>query len=420
MAKKKVEMSEASTSMIDDLMNCVRTTLGGLSADEAKEKARGVLIPTFAERYLRDSNVYFVEKIEMYEGGYASGKSSYGFHVGASFIDAGGAFFIIDTENKTSFKTVESNIGKARVDTGRVQLLQTGSMYSPEAKKDKDDVADHLKSWQSVLTALLAYIREKDTKDPVFILVDSMLGAAGAEAFAMLEEEGQFQGRSTVDMAQAASLAKYFKSLSGQMIGLPVLVAFTNQLTKKIQVGGYQRPGAEEWTSPGGEKPKMASHLILQFRQGKKEETVEEAGKEINIKIKKNSFGGEERSIKVSFSYMHMKDATGEVALDDAGHPIRMVEWDWIEATGKLLQEAFVEKEHLSQDARKTFKLTSPRANKFDCEALGLQAVSHKELGAAFEANPDVMRQVELITKMGIQYFNVMGAAPEYGEHGDE
>jgi RecA/RadA recombinase len=417
--KKRVVMGSKSTGMIDDLLDSMRKNLGGLSPEEAKEKARGVLIPTYAERYARDSNVYFVEKIEMYAGGYGSGKSSYGFHVGCAFVDAGGLFVIIDTENKTSMKTVESNMGKHRIDTGRVWLIQTGTMYNAAPdKKDKkksaeDEVKETIDSWQAKLKELLTAFKEKNLGIPIYVLVDSMLGAAGAEAFAALEATGEIQGRSSIAIAQAASLATYFKALTGLMLGVPVLVAFTNQANQKISMDGKPVYG-DGLSIPGGEKPKLASHLMLHFIRGGSEETTSEAGREVIIKVRKNSFGGEERSIRVSFAYDHLKDEAGEVMLDSEGHPIRVVNWDWTEATGKLLAASFVEKDHLNAEARKSFIITSPRAKRFNCPQLNLTDADFVELGRAFESNPEVMALVERIPKMGTQYFNVIaGVQPD-------
>jgi hypothetical protein len=405
MAKKKPTDQNAA---IDALFGSIHDNLGGMSPQEFADSVRGVPIPTFAERYIRDGDMYLTGKIEQYVGGYASGKTSYGEHVGSTFLDNGGYFIIIETENKFSHLTLEANIGSERYNCGRLRIIEAGSMYT--AKDDKD-VEACMRSWQTSLFNIIDGIRAGGIQKPFYILVDSILGAAGAEVQAEVDETGQTQGRSTSGLAQAASLSRFFSAFSPKLRGLPVLVGFTNHGKDKVDMGMPTR--GDKRTFPGGNGPKFASSLVLWFTRLGAEVSVETAGRDIEIGVYKNSFGDESRKISLGFQYNNLFDEAGQVILDEEGNPKRRVKWDWTDASGRLLESAFIEKKLLSADAREVLDIVSPRANRFTSKELGINDATHAELGAAFEANPEVMRKARLIPKLGFQSFKKLKCLEE-------
>lgn len=407
MAKKKPVLSE--DDRMGQLFNNVATKYGGMNTEELVDNCSGFAIPYYSERYVRDSNVYITGKIEMYVGGQGSGKTSYGFHVANQFIDMGGYFFMIETENKLSPVSMEANLGTERFKSGRVQFISAGSVDM--AIDDKKEEQQYLQSWQSVLSGIIKMIRDQKLHHlPVYILVDSLLGASGSESRKEYEAEGQSAGRSTSDMARAASITRFLSNLVVELKGTNILVGFTNHGKTKIQMGGMPVVGSKE-SIPGGDSIGFHCSLILWFSRGGKEGDVSTAGRNIKIGCFKNSFGGEERKVYVGFRYDHIRDAEGNVVKNEEEEYTRVVRWNWHEATGGLLRlfcHRTSEQSPLgSQESRHLINLTGSN-KKLVCPELEVREVDFEALGRALEQHPGVEHHIRSFPRLGICQYPVI------------
>lgn len=421
MTKKKTKTKGKQTLTENELMgqlfNNIGSKFGGMNTAAMENNCTGYPIPYYSERYIRDSNVYITGQVEMYVGDPGSGKSSYGFHVASGFLDVGGYFFFIETENKVSPVTLRANLGAERYDSGRVQLIPAGSV---DMETDEDDEDKSSQSWQGVLSGVIAQIREqKLQKLPVYILVDSLLGAAGSESRKEYQEEGQSKGRSTSDMARAASITRFIANLVADLRGTNILVAFTNHGKKQIDMSGRPVMGTGR-SIPGGDSIIFHCSLVLWFAKGGKEGDVRTVGRAVRIDCHKNSFGGEERKLGISFRYDHVRDPeTGEYIMDKNNEYIRRVYWNWHAATGKLLG-SFCCKDNnddklSSAESRKLINLHS-KGGKFTCPELELseegdtsgQDRSQNGLGLALEAHPDVEKHIRGFPRLAICQYPII------------
>lgn len=406
MAKKKAQPTEDDS--MKQLFSNIAVKFGGMNTEQLVDNCSGFEIPYFSERYLRDSNVYITGKIEMYVGSQGSGKTSYGFHVANQFLDLGGYFFLIETENKLSPVSLEANLGKERFSSGRVQFIPGGSV---DMEVEGDDVDAHLQSWQSAVSGIIKELRkQKLTHLPVYILVDSLLGAAGSESHKEYLEEGQSKGRSTSDMARAASITRFLANLAQDLRDTNILVGFTNHGKTKIQMGGMPALGNEK-SIPGGDSIGFHCSLILWFDRGGKDGDVNTVGRNIRIGCYKNSFGGEERKVNVGFRYDHIRDAEGNVMVNDEEEYTRVVRWDWHGATGDLIK-LFC---HRNSDYSKlgstvSRKLISLQGSnkKLVCPELEVKEVGPAELGQALEQHPDVEHLIRSFPRLGVCQYPVI------------
>lgn len=329
MAKKEVPES--------DRMKCLMTNVaqkcGGITLGELKSRIAGLPIPYYSERYTRDGNIYIVGQIEMYVGGYGSGKSAYGFHVAQCFLDAGGLFFLVETEHKISPVSLEANLGTERFNCGRVQFIQCDTINA-QKEKGEDAIID---SWQGVLTNIVKMVKAQKLENvPIYILVDSLLGPPSDQLAEKIKTEG-VASTDTTNLQRAQNIEKYLSTLCSSIAGTNILIGFTNHGKNKVSMGGMPQRG-DERSFPGGVAAAFRCALVLWFERRSKEVMIETAGRTINISVWKNSFGGEERQVEVGFQYDLMRDSKGEVVTDEFGHPRRMVTWDWNRATGDLLE----------------------------------------------------------------------------------
>ena len=409
MTKKKAKAKQSLTEneLMGQLFNNIGDKFGGMDTAELATNCAGYKIPYYSERYIRDSNVYITGKIEMYVGDPGSGKSSYGFHVGSEFIDDGGYFFFVETENKISPVTLRANLGAERFESGRVQFIPAGSV-DMETGDDDDD--KNSQSWQGIVSGIIAHLRKEKLQHlPIYILVDSILGAAGSESRKEYFEEGQSKGRSTSDMARAASITRFLSNLASDLRDTNILVAFTNHRKEKIAMGG--KPVLGDKTSiPGGSSLIFHCSLVLMFMKGAKEGDMQTVGRAVRVSCYKNSFGGEERRMSLSFRYDHVTDAEGNFIMDKDDEYIRLVYWNWHAATGQLLRDfcckdGFDEKVS-SAVSRKLINLHY-KGGKFTCPELDMvedsdQPLTAEALGKALEAHPDVEKVIRGFPRLAI------------------
>lgn len=412
--KKKVD----GKSLVGGFVSMIKDKTGGMTPKEAEEATYGVPIETYGEQYLRDSNVYLTGKTEMYVGGFGSGKTSYGLHVGSRFLDWGGMFFFVETENKMSPLSLKANIGPERFESDRVVFIPASR--STEAKKTKGtkteaEELEHILSWQNTVKDIVTGIKKDvDLREvPVYVLVDSILGAPSAESRKEYDESGGFTGRSTAGMAQASSITDFLKNMTADLRDTNITVGFTNHGKTQVQMGGMPSFG-DDRRFPGGASIGFHCSLVLWFERVGKISSADEFGRKVRLSVYKNSFGGEERDIRLDTVYRHAKDENGEVVHVN-GAPLREVEWDWHGATGDLLSQFCSKSESsnkMSSAASRAALKLDKKAGKYICPALGLDKATSAELSRAFAENEEVRRKVLDVQKMGIGQYRTIDPYP--------
>jgi RecA/RadA recombinase len=416
--RKVPELSE--DDRIAQLFGNVANKYGGIEGKDIDKVCSGLPISTYAERYVRDSNVYITGKIEMYVGGQGSGKSSYGFHIANTFMDAGGLFFLVETENKMSPLTLKANIGQHRYESGRFQLVQCGSV---DMETEGDDEDSHLQSWQEAISGIVSNLRSLNLTDmPVYILVDSLLGASGSESRKEYNEEGLARGRSTSDMARAASITRFLSNLAVDLRETNILVGFTNHGKTKIQMGGMPM-GGDGKSIPGGDSIGFHCSTIMWFERGAKESDVKTSGRNVKISCFKNSFGDDTRKLKVGFRYDNVRDEEGNPILGPDNDYVRTVHWNWHAATGFLVK-SFCSKENYDDkvscaESRKLITLHN-RKGRLDCEEMNAENLTMEEFGMLLEEHPEVEKKIRAFPKLGVSQYPLLDRLTEDSESSED
>lgn len=363
---------------------------GGITIGDMKSNKAGLSIPYYAERYLRDSNVYLVGQIEQYVGGYGSGKSAYGFHVAQRFIDAGGLFFLVETESKTSALSMEANLGKERVATGRVRVIECETI-----NQVKGDDEEFIKSWQGIISEIVHTIKKnKLEKVPIYILLDSILGAPSAESCKNIDESGVVAA-STVHLRRASAVSEYMTKLCKDISGTNILLGFTNHGKDKINIGGMPSRG-DPRTFPGGAALAFRCSLVLWFDRGGKDVKADTAGRDTRLSVYKNSFGDESRNINVAFQYDLLRDEKGDIILDEYSNPSRTVVWEWHEATGELIYSISDESGSMKIKIGSDARLIAKNVLKL------LKTEDVREIGKTFERSEEAKQMLKMHARTNV------------------
>ncbi|HDL85246.1 MAG TPA: hypothetical protein ENH11_02795 [Candidatus Acetothermia bacterium] len=405
MAKKKSKDNDKqdTTSLIGGVLNTVKR-------ETTKGESGGVELRSFAERWLMDSNVVRFGELCMYAGDPASGKSQYMSNMAALFVRAGGAAEIIDTEHKSNAAaSIIPNVGEDVYYSDRFGFSTAGSIdVVREAKKgDPDAQEEHQKAWMAMLTQRVKAIKNTpELKDmPIFLGIDSLLGAASSESRKKYDEgDGAIGGRTATGMARAASLTEWFANFSTDLAGTNITVAFTNHGKTKIDMGGPPSYGKKPKHIPGGDAPQFHSSTILYFTRGAPVKKMSVGGRSVYISVRKNSFGDDQRQLQVTFYYDILKDANDVVVRDENGNPMRKLLWDWDEATADLLKRFCLDEKKRIGAARAVFPGLSMSNGRVSCKTHNIEGVTPTEFGRFIMKNDELYQKIMEIPRLTIHH----------------
>lgn len=429
MAKKK-SVTESALSVLDG----VSRGFGGLTLSEAEKIVRGVPIRNYAEQWLYDSSVYELGQIEIYVGEQGSGKSSHGFHVATSFLDHGGFFFFIETENKVSFESVKQCLdtdgesGKPpvkRSHLSRIRYYPAALMAEEELdKKKKSKNKSKIESaegeeeleelaWMTKANELVDIIRSdpKLHKVPCYIFVDSLLGAPNASArAAFAEADGSINPANNLGMGRAKQIEAWMTNITSKIRGMPILIGFTNHGKPEINMGGIPSYGPPKLTQPGGTATGFHPARVIQFKRGGNESDASADGSAVWLTITKNTGGTERRALPVTFKVRNQVDANGDLILvremgSDIDEVVRILDWRWMEATAELLKEYCAKGTESKRATAESKKLISleVRGGMYRCEELGVSGVSPSVFGTVVSESPEFIAQLGRCPKLNVQ-----------------
>ena len=409
MAKKK-----------QDFNSLLQKTMGIVTKEDSKkEGSKGVELRAFAERWLYDSNIIRFGEIYQFAGDPGSGKSQHMFNLAAGFIRAGGVAEIIDTEHKSNPEaSIIPNIGEDIYYGGRFGFSTAGSIDAVKAAKKGDDEAaqEQDKAWMVMLKERVDAIKASPelAAIPIFIGVDSMLGASTDESRDKYEAAGgSVGGRTATGMSRAAGLTEFLSNFVTDLAGTNITVAFTNHGKKKIAMGGKPSFGGPEIQIPGGESPTFHCSTILYFRKGGPVKKANVGGRSVGISVYKNSFGDDQRYMQVTFYYDILKDKDGKAVRDSDGNPMRRLLWDWDEAGAALLKRFSAPSSNDSKkegvgDIKSLFPgitLTgSGDTSKVSCKKYGIDKITFREFGRLIMSNEELYQSMMEIPRITINH----------------
>lgn len=382
------------------------------TADQLNRHFKVLEVWPFALQWILDANGFFLGKIYMLEGDPSAGKSQFGYGMGEVFVDNGGLFVLIETESKTSQKTMEAKMGRQRIESGRVIYHQTYSIDADtEASKEEKAGAWQaaVKNWIDVMTNQKNGLQNV----PALILVDSMTGVAGAETRKEYEAGGIMKARSYGGAATANSLAKYFRNLSSRIGNTNITVAFTNHLKEGMIDQMRQRAGKKGKKGVGGEQPRFHSACTLWFSRGAETQYVSRTKRDIHISVHKQSFGLDTRRLTVPF-YVTIEE-------DGAGESYRDIQWDWDEATTMLLHRfcGLKDSKDKAAIARKIFHLDCANGL-FSSKTLGVEGLDARAMGKLINESKDIYEQLMTLQSLNInRYPTIVGEQVEIQNESD-
>ena len=351
MAKKALR--KESTRSVEELAAAYRMQHGGFTVREIEQVVKGIYIPDYAERWVRDSNVYLLGMVEMHVGEFGSGKSTQLMRMGRIFLDAGGLFFYVETEGKMTPAFVRATMGD-RADNKRFTVIEARSMGDDggdrkrkerrtKTEEEIDAEAAGEFGWFKIVYDVIGFVSANCPEAPVLIGVDTVMSAPTEEHRQEFDRsEGQMRSASTKQMRRAKVLKDWLEGVYAKLRGSNVLLACTNHVTEAINLDGAPVYGKPETRWTGGSALGQRSAVIMEYKRGHAgESSVETQSSAVKISVRKNSSGTGKRSLKVTFDYRHLTGEDGKPVLAPNGDRVRVVNWRWDQATVDLLSSFF-------------------------------------------------------------------------------
>ena len=412
MAKKKRKKDNESES----IANLLSGVMGTIDKEDNAYDCGGVELKSFSERWLLDSNVIRTGEIYQFGGESAGGKSQYMDIISAAFVRAGGVAEKIDTEHKTNpTASVIPNIGEDIYYSGRYFYATAGSIDAAKAAKrgDEDAKEEKDKSWMSMVTNRINTIKASPVLSaiPIFIGVDSLLGAPSTESRSKFEDNGgSVNGRTATAMSRAAAITEYLPNIATAIAGTNITIGFTNHGKKPINVGGAKVYGTPKPNLPGGDGLLFHCSTVLYFKSGGAIHRKNVGGRKVNISIYKNSFGDDQRRLEVAFYYDILKDKEGNVVRDKFGYPMRRLLWDWDGATADLIFKycggsSSSNKNYISA-VRDVFPGITKSGSTISCKKYGIDKMPFTEFGRHIMEDEDIYQQLMEVPKLSYHHVN--------------
>jgi len=289
----------------------------------------------------------------------ASCKSADLFDIMRMCIHAGGIAHLIETEHKLNMHFLNSIIGHNNKERIRI------------------DMAETVQEAQDFITDAINYYKDNcpDRDMPFVIGVDSLAGATTVD----IKEDIKKEGHASKAYPEAALLwSNYFKALSSDLIGLPVIIVFTNHLKDKIDSKGPAKVN----TKSGGISQDFHAAQYIYMSKIKDIELVSREGKLISMKVQKCGLGPANRKIEVPVLWDFDK-------IDKSDNPVQNTKWDWHAATARLL----VNKKLVNRIANVSD--VTCNANRYSSKRLGLIRVDDTKLGEAVFNNKEYMKDLQ-------------------------
>jgi RecA/RadA recombinase len=405
-----VVTSAAVNALRESILSSPQVAGRVLTPEQFSENFTVLEVKPLALQWLLDSNGIFLGKTFQFIGETSSCKSQFLYEMGAMFMESGGFFILVETENKTSPSTLRARFGDL-MDCGRFLFHQVDLL-----DVDKDDKGE---PWQKAVSHHISILKKHNlTYVPTLIGVDSLVGTGSAESNKQINDDGSAQARSTAGMSRAASNTRYILKITKDLVDTGITLAITNH--KKISVNTNQPSYMpDKGTYGGGDAVGFQCAMMMDFSRSTEQKGINDAGRYVSISMRKASFGKDFQRIRVPFDVKLERDESGELVLNEHEEPVRVIEWGWDEALTLLLEEFCVsgsgddkKGRYYSKAARDILPIEKTKAG-YSCKPYGLENLSAKEFGAAVQANRQIVTALMTVPRFNInRYSTVVPAKP--------
>jgi RecA/RadA recombinase len=354
-------MSENVSAFFKGFIDEGRSKFGDdrvLVGTQEEENQFGLELPSFALQYLYHSNILPMGKILGLAGQPASCKSANLFDIMRMCLSAGGVAHLVETENKVNLHFLNSIIGHEN--SGSIRI----------------DSASTVQEAQDSVSSAINYYKEHcpDKDIPFVIGVDSLAGNTTEDIKKDISKDGH-AGRAYPEAALLYT--NFFKSLASELIGLPIVVVYTNHLKDKIDGAN---PNIK--TKSGGVAQDFHAAQYIYMSKIKDIELVSREGKLIKMKVQKCGLGPANREIEVPILWDFE-------TVDDKDDPVQVTKWDWHAATARLLVS-----KKLNGRVAKVSDVTCS-SNRYSSKRLELTKVDDSELGEALFNDKQYMKDLQ-------------------------
>jgi hypothetical protein len=384
-------------SLVDgllDTLNKKATSSKAILAGDLAQNTWGLPIPPIAFQYaIGGVNVMPCQRYYQVSGEHKSFKSTLFKEIGCWYMEAGGIYFDIDNEGKTSSTMFDA------MSWWREETLSKGRHIFK--------ATESLEEWQAQITEAVKFAkkvgpRQPGKRIPIFVVLDSLTAKASEDAQTELAKEGHAAGRGYP--IAAASTANFLKATN--LLGTTLSLGVVRHMSQDLSAQG---------PSYGGPKMKEAGAVMMNFQYSvalrlQRGEVVRAAshdgapcpdlpveGYTIYMTATQSCLGPIiDRKLAVDVLWQYVPQADGSK---------RQAMWyDWDGALGRLLwQQKYDENNKAYEIEREQLDAILPftaKGKKINCEMLGLQEASWTKFGQAIRANPELSAKLQ-------QYFNI-------------
>jgi hypothetical protein len=357
---KKKQLVAKPAALLDDLKAvALKSKCEGniYSGGEHAGTHIGVPLPALALEYLFNSTVLYVGAVYGLAGPPQSYKSNLALELGKLLVDMGSVNAIAETEGGKISPTVLENIYGDKIDS-----VQLNCVRSVEAAQ------------KYLTTAFEWYMKKWPKRNQLFAgFVDSINGANSMEKHETIAKQG-YGGRSFP--IEAMLWSQWLQDRSNKLAGWPAVLFLVNHEKQDINDPKRKR-------HPGGDAQEFFSTIYMRVTREKTNESAELVINQLKIQTIKHSFGLPRRAITVPF------------VVDKTKMPPKLY-FDWGHATAQLLldQKSLVGS---IVDVTSSTESMTAATRTFNCKTLGLTEVSGAALGAAVQANPELMKQLRQV-----------------------
>ena len=335
-------------------------------ASEHEHTMYGVRIPYLALQYLLCVNAIMLERIFLFSGLKASGKSTLCYEFLRMLMEYGGGVgSVVETENKTNAGVIRGVVGE-ELWGSTLQFFRTTSV--DKAQKQMQFGIDY---YQKTC---------KDKSLPYGLLWDSLVGSKTEETIAQIAKDGSAKKSFS---SEAASLAKYFGILPDKLVGWPMAIFFTRHAKEKsAEKKGWQPPGAEpEYSYLGGTAPDFHCTYHIQTKSLGVIRSPEVYAKKVRLRTEKNNMGPDGRHIIVTIYYVWDVEKGRE----------KKIYVDWDEAAIELLTR----KDIAAGPIGDLLHITRAETGLYKCAELSDEPMEADALMRKLEASPELFRKMQ-------------------------
>lgn len=382
-------MKTSPADFMSSMMNSIqdrRGVTGAFMGDKFKEYQWGVRIPHLMMEHLFCLNVIPMPTIIELAGMQGSCKSAFLQYLMRIFAELGMNAHMIETEGKMSWTLFESIL--------REYISKTGLTPGPMSQEDwmgefLYSCANYRKAYSASLEAYKKSNGAEPLLAPFLEGLDSLGGAPSDETMKTTDKDKSV-GRSFP--IEALKNSRFFPQIPVRMRDLPMVFVYTNHEQTRIaeQKGPFSVQGPR--SSQGGHRPDFFCGLRIFFEQQTNPSTVGGVTTQLlKLETVKNSFGEKHRSFSLPMCWKTVYD-------EETGEDHQETWFDWESTLANFLAPPdSIKPKFQKSELKKLITVVRHSEASFSCKELGLDKVSPHDIGAAIEAEPDLVKELRPI-----------------------